>query len=63
MKKRAIYIGDVKHVQCPVFELNNNGFYGVSPTFLWITPTGLNGNLKPSNINTYTTLIYDRFNF
>lgn len=28
MKKiRAIYIGDVKHNQCPVFELKENGWF------------------------------------
>ncbi|HEY5588539.1 MAG TPA: hypothetical protein VIK86_06240 [Candidatus Paceibacterota bacterium] len=26
-KTRAIYIGDVKHNQCPVFELKENGWF------------------------------------
>ncbi|MBX4267525.1 hypothetical protein [Clostridium estertheticum] len=26
-KIRAIYIGDVKHNQCPVFELKENGWF------------------------------------
>lgn len=27
VKKRAVYIGDVKFMSCPVFELTDSGWY------------------------------------